>query len=376
MNILFIGPYRQEDEWGRKSRSLLQALQKSEHTVTARPIFLAENFTYNDYTEKAEFITCETYDISIQFVLQPYAVYDGNVKKRIGIFNIETMPHIVSRGQFTKELLMDELWIDSPSIAPKLQHILNNYDADIKVKAIPPLLDVTNLSPTSPISLISSDSDLKDRFIFYYIGNMLEDKGGFRETFLAYLTTFTSKDSVALIAASEVAADQTAIEGSLQSYKESMGMFKRDAEQPLIKFIGGDRGVLQLHERIALHCDGDCMVSPQYSIATNSIVLEAALYKSTPIVNKGNACYEWWGEENLWGIESYEERCFTTQRPVPYRFTAGETWHKPIIESLGHSMKTVYIDKFQRDKKITANTKLRNHFENASFNVSPDEDSL
>ena len=48
MNILFIGPYRQHDEWGQKSRSLLQALQKSDHTVTARPIFLTYNFIYND----------------------------------------------------------------------------------------------------------------------------------------------------------------------------------------------------------------------------------------------------------------------------------------------------------------------------------------
>ena len=90
MNILFIGPYRQHDEWGQKSRSLLQALQKSDHTVTARPIFLTDNFIYNDYTEKAEFVTSEAYDVSIQFLLQPYAVYDGNVKKRIGVFNTET----------------------------------------------------------------------------------------------------------------------------------------------------------------------------------------------------------------------------------------------------------------------------------------------
>ena len=39
-------------------------------------------------------------------------------------------------------------------------------------------------------------------------------------------------------------------------------------------------------------------------------------------------------------------------------------------------MKTAYIDKFQRDKKIAANAKLRDHFENASFNVSLNEGSL
>ena len=193
---------------------------------------------------------------------------------------------------------------------------------------------------------------------------------------MAYLTTFTSKDPVALIAASEVMVDQAAIQTTLESYRQSMGVFKRENEQPLIKFIGGEHGMLQLHERIALHCDGNCMVAPQYSLATNSITLEGALYKSTPIVNKGNACYEWWGEENLWGVESYKERCFTTQRPIPYRFTAAEAWHKPIIESLGNCMKAAYIDKFQRDKRITANTKLRDHFANASYEISSNEDSL
>ena len=125
-------------------------------------------------------------------------------------------------------------------------------------------------------------------------------------------------------------------------------------------------------ERVALHCDGNSMVSPNYSIATNSIVLEAAMYQSTPIVNKGNASYEWWGEENLWGVDSYEELCLTLQRPVPYRFTAGELWHKPIIKSLQKVMKDVYINKFERDKKIAANAKLRSDFETACLNVEED----
>ena len=70
MNILFVGPYRQEDEWGRKSRAILQALQKTDHSVTARPLFLTENLVYNEYMEKAEFVTNDEYDILIQFTLK------------------------------------------------------------------------------------------------------------------------------------------------------------------------------------------------------------------------------------------------------------------------------------------------------------------
>ena len=126
MNILFVGPYRQEDEWGRKSRAILQALQKTDHSVTARPLFLTENLVYNEYMEKAEFVTNDEYDILIQFTLQPHIVYDGNVKKRIGIFNTETLPHEIARGHLTKELLMDEIWVDSPQLEATLYNTIQN----------------------------------------------------------------------------------------------------------------------------------------------------------------------------------------------------------------------------------------------------------
>lgn len=372
MNILFVGPYRQEDEWGRKSRAILQALQKTDHSVTARPLFLTENLVYNEYMEKAEFVTNDEYDILIQFTLQPHIVYDGNVKKRIGIFNTETLPHEIARGHLTKELLMDEIWVDSPQLETAVYNTIQNYNPNIKVRAIPPLLDITNLPAQAGGSLIAGDPDLKDRFIFYYIGNLLEEKSGFKETFLAYMTSFTHKDAVALLCASEVAGNQNDLENIVGQCQAAVGNFRNSNERPLFKVVGGQGGGMHVGERVALHCDGNCMVSPHYSIATNSIVLEAAMYQSTPIVNKGNASYEWWGEENLWGVDSYEELCLTLQRPVPYRFTAGELWHKPIIKSLQKVMKDVYINKFERDKKIAANAKLRSDFETACLNVEED----
>jgi len=113
---------------------------------------------------------------------------------------------------------------------------------------------------------------------------------------------------------------------------------------------------------VSLHIEGDCFVAPGYSMATNSLVLEAALYHSMPIINKGNSCYEWWGDKHFWGIESYEECCITAHRTVPYRFISNESWHKPVILSLGQTMLQAYINKFQRDQKIKANTELREYF--------------
>ena len=64
----------------------------------------------------------------------------------------------------------------------------------------------------------------------------------------------------------------------------------------------------------------------------------------------------------MWGIDSYEEICFTNERPLPYRFTSEESWHKPIVKSIGDVMQVAYVDKFDRDKKIKKNSELREYF--------------
>ena len=41
MNILFVGPYRQNDGWGLASQSYIKALGTTGHNITTRPVFLA-----------------------------------------------------------------------------------------------------------------------------------------------------------------------------------------------------------------------------------------------------------------------------------------------------------------------------------------------
>jgi len=368
MNIFFIGPYRQQDEWGRKSHSILKAIQRGGHNVTARPIFLSSDLSYNTYSEPSEFIILENYDILIQFVLQPYATYMGEFAKRIGIFNTETLPYNLPLGHLTKELLMDEVWIDSPSVALKTQDILHNHNTTINVKAIPPLLDVESLPLTSANSVKMSDPALQNRFIFYYIGSVADAKDGLRETVMAYTNAFNHQDAVALVVMPENIVDGNLLEQIIQECHACAGERNVAAHRPLIKALVEQP---TLEKRMALHIGGDCMVCPSYSLTTSSLVLEAAVYECSPIVNKGNACYEWWGEENLWGVESFEEICIHKDRPLPYRFTSSESWHRPVVKSLSEAMKDAYTNKFKRDKKRTSNSKLREHFKNATIDIAP-----
>ena len=367
MNILFIGPYRQIDEWGQKSRSILKSIQASGHAVTSRPIYLYSSKQYNNYIEKSETIIKDHYDILIQFVLQPFIAYTGRVQKRIGIFNTETIPNNIPLGDLTSEMLMDEIWTDSTIVATKLQQLLNSYNSNTKVVAIPPSLNVEDLPLQHSHSLRATEKKLQNQFLFYYIGNILDEKSAFKEVYIAYLNSFTNQDPVSLVLALETPLHTDAINHCLATYQKEIGHITPVQHHPHVHIILPQE-ILNTLERVAIHIDCDCMIDPNYTLLNNSPVLESAIYKNTPIVNKDSPIYEWLGPENVWGIDSYEDSCTIKPNPSVHRFTYGESWHRPIIKSLGHTMKQVYIDKFQRDKKATANSKLRQQFKNLSYN--------
>ena len=371
MNILFIGPYRQNDEWGYKSQATLKSLQNTEHTITSRPIYMSSLSNYNNYIEPSETIISDSYDILIQFVLPTFAIYKGDFKKRIGIFHTETIPNNIPIGELTTECLMDEIWVDSKVVAKHLQNIFINHNHNTKVQILPPTLNLEQL-PTNPssVSIRDTSSQLKERFIFYYIGNILEPSSGFKELYTAYLNAFSKKDAVALIIGLNTPLPPQKIEQCFTDYKNMISFTKPEREHPSIHVISPQNGILSLQEKIALYTGGDCMIDLSYAMTTPSTVLEGALYQSTPIVNKNSVIHEWLGEDNLWCVDSYEEICSYPKKQVPahlYRFTSEESWYQPITKSVIDTMQQAYTNKFKRDKKKKENAKLRQFFQETSY---------
>ena len=375
MNILFIGPYRQEDEWGHKSRAVLKCLQGTGHKITSRPIYLSSSNTYNQYFELAETVLSDEYDILIQYVLPSFAVYDGNFKKRIGIFHTETIPNNIPIVELTHECLMDEIWVESKVVAKQLQNILTHYaapkNASTIVKAIPPVLSLNELPETPPVQSIRETSpNLKDKFIFYYIGNMLESQTAFKEIYTAYLNSFTIHDPVAFIIALYTPLSQQLIEECFNNHKKDMSYNVPERFHPLVSVLSPQQHYLSTHERLSIHSGGDCMIDLGYSMTNTPSVLEGALYHSMPIVNRNGPIHEWLGDENVWCVDSYEEICMRNKNTIPntlYRYSSGESWYRPTIKSIVEIMKQAYTNKFKRDNKIKANKQLRQSFQNTSY---------
>ena len=367
MNILFIGPYKQHDEWGHKSRSILTALQNTKHNITSRPIFLSNNPTYDTSVIASELNTFDTYDIAIQFILQPYATYIGNIKRNIGIFNYETIPDNLPTDLLNAETLMDEIWTESSSVKNGLDKLFKEKNITTKVTQMPLTLNVDEL-PKEP-SVLKRIPELENRFIFYCMCDLLDDQDAFKETCMAYLKTFTQQDMVALVAFANGYVEDQKIQDLLKDVRSSIGNTTSVHDQPLVQITAPPppQRTWSPHDRVNIHSQGDAMVSIAHSVSAKSSVLEAAIYQNTPIINNQNAVYDLLGEENVWGIESYNDTCTYKNRSLNYRFTANELWNITNLKSLGMTMHNCYVNKLERDKKKLSNSKLRQQFENVDL---------
>ena len=152
--------------------------------------------------------------------------------------------------------------------------------------------------------------------------------------------------------------------------KASIGNLTSKDDQPMVKVEMPSQGRWGYLQRIKLHMYGDALVAPSYNTSFHSSIIESAIYGKTPIVNDLNPIYSFLGEENLWGIKSIEEICLYKNRPLSIRFTGGEHWYKPNIKSLGSQLYECYVNKFKRDKKVKANNKLKDLFQNIQYPLS------
>jgi len=354
MNILFVGPYKQFDEWGRKSRSLLSALKRTGNLVTSRPIFFGNNVVGDYYKEESEYAACDAYDAVIQCTLPSFAVYDGKFKKNIGFFNtdtIDTSPFSASLGPME---MLDEIWVENKDICENLKNQVNTT----RVSLIKPYLDtsldqfVAEGAQRYPNGILRG-SQFHDKFIFYAIGSLAQTEGC-EELMLSYLSEFSASDNCVLIYALETPIASNEVNKFVEDCFKQLGAIRTQEQRPSVHFMNPDAPIPP-HARVTMHNDGDCFICPDYSLNCNTLILEAVSAQSTPIINKNTAAYHLLGEDNSWGVESYEENCILSHRSFDDMYTCKETCVRPIVKSLAQNMREAYTNKLLREKKRDKN---------------------
>lgn len=141
MNILYIGPYRQNNVIGWTSASLLQhLLSGKKHNITCRPIYLEPgNSTTNISTSiiDAEQIVNDSYDIIIQHSDIDSLIKIHSIKKNIAIPILQD--RYIDSSTITNLSTFDQILVDTKSDYQRLQQYqtiknkVKTYDYDVAI---------------------------------------------------------------------------------------------------------------------------------------------------------------------------------------------------------------------------------------------------
>ncbi len=345
MDILFIGPYKQNDGWGHASldyiRSLLQhTYDDTDNNIAVRPIYMSNNVLPQQLEEniqEAEKLQFNNKpDIIIQNTLPSFlSPTDSN---DIGLCFFETQK--VCNKRWIRNLnLMDMLWTHSEN---EKQALLRS-------------------GVKTPISVIHGAVDLKkyyrkyddkniqryklntDTFKFYFVGEYTHRKN-IIELILAFNREFHYREKVDLVIKTnrsgskpnilhqKINEDVTKLHDSMRLYKD-----RKYYKRPIII-----TDMLTNFDLCALHQECDCFVTTSYGEAFCRPAIDGMGFGNTPICTGNTGMDEFVNNKTGWVIPSMVMPVLTHEPPIKDIYTSHETWVQPAIITLQKYMREAF----------------------------------
>jgi glycosyltransferase involved in cell wall biosynthesis len=339
MNILFIGPYRQNDGWGSATKNYIKSLATQYKNLTIRPVFLAQSS--NDELDsdllKYENTIYDNYDAVIQKTLPHCFFYDGRYKKNIGLTELET--NNLSNSECISNMnRMDEIWV--PSNQENKCLMKSGVNKPIKVISQP--LDTAFIKKYSDHKLAFNNM-IDKTFKFYFIGEYTERKN-IEDLIISFNLAFDIDQPVSLILKTSIPGispydSNKIIEDTIESIKKKLNIRTKYKKEIIIT----DR--LSYKDVIGLHNSCDCLVAPSYGEAFCRPAAEALCLGKTPIVTDNTGMNDFINYDNGFLIKSHRTPVYVNNRPLSKDFdiyTANEYWYRPDMYDLINKMQTVY----------------------------------
>lgn len=342
MDILFIGPYRQYDGWGRAAGDYLLALDKTEHCIAARAVYTLNSDHVMKVLPDAIAAMEQTVfdslpDIIIQNMLPPTMEYQHGMKN-IGLVFIETN-NLQHTGWPTRLNLMDEVWV-----ASKVERqILINSGVNTHICVIPMPVDANSVNiDIEPLQIENATDD----FIFYFIGELIPRKN-IEALSLAFHREFSPSENVKLLlklSSTMLSSSEllTFARRKLSDLKGQMRLY----EQPYgynPEFLITDN--LTEDEMCSLHQLCDCFVMPSRGESLSRPIMDALLFENEVIVTDGIGAGE---DMPVRRVRSHETPVLTNSPPVAGLYTSHETWMEIDVLDLQQHMRDAFE---QRSKK-------------------------
>jgi|TARA_R110000751_G_scaffold7285_2_gene30018 hypothetical protein len=327
MKVLFIGPYRQPDEWGVNSRCVLRSLDMIEEIELAtRPIFFSGGGFQDPDMDRLESVRHPEFDVIIQHTLPNYLSYTGLAKRNVCFTPVET---IANKGWSNHLNLMDDILVCTN--AEK-----NALPEDLKGRA-------SVIGGAIPGKLERKDNIPDVNFKFYFSGGGLEEKGGINTILDAYFSEFHVNENAYLVIHTTDSGKLTKLIGDS---RQRVGKFPNISYYPSVEIVD-DRFAEQVHG--VTHCvvDVGSTINFRPDVAAGMTLGNAAI-----VLDKSGMA-EYINEDNGWLVESYEDVLLCPDRPLKDMFTAREKGLVANVSSLRECMREAFTSTNKREKGST-----------------------
>jgi glycosyltransferase involved in cell wall biosynthesis len=333
MNVLFVGPYRQNDGWGLAARDYIRALAtKSDISLTTRPIYLAPGNIDQSFNDEQILVfennISDKYDAVIQKVLPEYLFYDSRFGKNIGLFTLEICDF--SNTQAIRNMnRMDEIWVPSEIEKQSL----------LKSGLIKPIRVISEPIETKYLSIedrLQYGPSIDETFKFYTVCENNFRKN-LEDLITAFNLAFNHYDKVSLVIKTNGNPAQL-IEWA-NSIKKRLHINKRYRNEIFIP------NQFSSEDMVKFHNSCDCFVSCSYGESFCRPAAEALCRGKNPIINKNTGMKDFIDDNNGYLVKSYKIPVVLEHNPIANNtdyYNADQYWYKIDIYDLIDKMQKAY----------------------------------
>ena len=361
MKVLYIGCYRDGTGWANAAQGYILSLDAAGIDVVPRFIKLNEN--HNKVPKRIaelEKKSSKNCDLVIQHVLPHQLKFNGNFQKNICLYVAET-DHCKNNIWPERINLMDEAWVPNSFMATEF---CKNSNISTPHRVVPHAFDISKYQQEyEPLQI----PYLKDKFVFYYIGEISRRKN-IGAILKAFHLEFGPEEDVEILIKGHLpgaSANESLSHLKELSHKIKEGLKIYSSEDLYHKEIFICDYVSE-EEIMQIHSTCDCFVSSSFGEAWGIPIFDAMSMGKTPI------CVEYGGPKDFLGnggyfAESREDSCFGAVDTFEDMYVGNENWRSVDINSLRSCMRKAYEDKEER--KNRASFGINNSYNYSYYNV-------
>ena len=339
--VLFINNYYEGTGYSNAGIDFILALDAAGVNVVPKALRLSGNrFPIPERVKELEKNDDKNASINIQYTLPSLMYYNGNYKN-VGMFELDVnqIPNSWSRNL----KLMDVV------IGTNSHQLVACDKKGLKLSKIP---HPTNVKKYQQSYEKFNIPILKDKFVFYFIGELNKRKN-LSALLQAFHLEFKPNEPVEIVIKAHIPGknsefNRIEVDKYCAEVKKGMKLYAsldRYKKEIIIPEYISDDDIMKLHSTC------DCFVMPSYGEGWSKPTFDAMAMGKTPIVNNVGGMKEDITEQNGWLCENTEENCFGCVDNGIELFNSKQTWNKINIQSLRKAMREAYENKGLKEAK-------------------------